>query len=130
MSDRWISGTTASPRCSHVLGLHRLEAVEEAVRGVPRGETVTVALVSGDPAELAPLARLTVADLCGCLRQAFPRAAWPQLRVVHDERGTVATAAGLPAVGDMTETAIRVRAGRIIARADTRGACHAAASAT
>jgi AcrR family transcriptional regulator len=112
-----------------VLGLRRLEAVEEAVRAVPPGETVTVALVSGDPAELAPLARLTLADLCGCLRQAFPPSAWPRLRVVHDEKGAVAKAAGLPAVGDMTESAIRVRAGRIIARADTRGACHAAASA-
>jgi hypothetical protein len=49
--------------------------------------------------------------------------------VVHDETGAVATAAGLPAVGDTTETAVRLRAGRIIARADTRGACHAAASA-
>ena len=112
-----------------VLGLHRLEAVEEAVRAVPYGESVTVALVSGDPAELAPLARLTVTDLCGCLRQAFPTGAWPTLRVVHDETGAVATAAGLPAVGDTTETAVRLRAGRIIARADTRGACHAAASA-
>ena len=106
-----------------VLGLHRLEAAEEAVRALPRGETVTVVLVSGDPGELAPLARLTVADLCGCLRQAFP--APPALRVVHDPAGTVAAAAGVPAVSDVTETAVRVRAGRIVARADTRGACHA-----
>jgi AcrR family transcriptional regulator len=112
-----------------VLGLHRLEAAEEAVRAVPPGETVTVALVSGDPAELAPLARLTVADLCGCLRQAFPQAAWPRLSVVHDPAAAIATAAGLPAVGHTTETAVRIRSGRIIARADTRGACHAAASA-
>jgi AcrR family transcriptional regulator len=112
-----------------VLGLHRLEAAEEAVRAVPPGETVTVALVSGAPAELAPLARLTVAELCGCLRQAFPPAAWPRLSVIHDTTGALATAAGLPAVGDTTETAIRIRDRRITARADTRGACHAAATA-
>jgi AcrR family transcriptional regulator len=112
-----------------VLGLHRLEAVEEAVRGASPGEPVTVVLVSGDPGELAPLARLAVADLCGCLLQAFPVEAWPRLRVVHDERGVIAAAAGVPAVHDATETAVRVGAGRIVARADGRGACHAAASA-
>ncbi|GLY75176.1 TetR family transcriptional regulator [Actinoallomurus iriomotensis] len=110
-----------------ILGLHRLEAAEEAVRALPPGETVTVVLVSGDPGEFAPLARLTVADLCGCLRQAFPSA--PALRVVHDPAGTVAAAAGVPAVSDVTETAIRVHAGRVVARADAHGACHAAASA-
>ncbi|MDN3354068.1 TetR family transcriptional regulator [Actinomadura sp. DC4] len=112
-----------------VLGLHRIEAVEEAVRAVPPGETVALALVSGDPDELAPLARLAVAELCGCLRQAFPPEAWPRLQVIHDPAGSIATAAGLPAVGDLTETAVRVRAGRLVARADTRGACHAAATA-
>ncbi|GAA4511845.1 TetR/AcrR family transcriptional regulator [Actinoallomurus oryzae] len=110
-----------------ILGLHRLGAAEEAVRALPPGETVTVVLVSGDPGELAPLARLTVADVCGCLRQAFRSP--PAPRVVHDPAGTVAAAAGVPAVSDVTETAIRVRAGRIVARADGHGACHAAASA-
>lgn len=112
-----------------VLGLHRLAAAEEAVRAAAPGETVTAVLVSGEPAELGSLARLTVANLRGCLCPAFPRAAWPRLRVVHDEDGALARATGLPAVGDTTETAVRVRAGRIVARADTRGAGHAAASA-
>jgi AcrR family transcriptional regulator len=111
-----------------ILGLHRLEAVEEAVRAAP-DDAVTAVLVSGDPAELGPLARLAVAELVTCLRQAFPRPAWPRLRVVHDETGAIAAAAGVPAVHDATETAVRVRAGRIIARADTRGACHTVASA-
>lgn len=112
-----------------VLGLHRLEAVEEAVRAAPPGARITAALVTGDPAELAPLARLAVAELCGCLRQAFPPSAWPRLQVVFDESGALAAAAGLPAVSDGTEAAVRIEAHRIVARADGRGACHAAASA-
>ncbi|NEA52641.1 TetR/AcrR family transcriptional regulator [Streptomyces sp. SID13666] len=112
-----------------ILGLHRLEAVEEAVRAAPPGATVTAVLVTGDPDELAPLARLAVADLCGCLRQAFPPSAWPRLQVVFDESGALAAAAGVPAVSDGTEVAVRIRASRITARADGRGACHATASA-
>ncbi|MFD7290385.1 TetR/AcrR family transcriptional regulator [Streptomyces sp. NPDC059863] len=112
-----------------ILGLHRIEAVEEAVRAAPPGARITAVLVTGDPAELAPLARLTVAGLCNCLRQAFPPSAWPRLQVVFDESGAFAAAAGLPAVSDATEAAVRVEAGRIVARADGRGACHAAASA-
>ncbi|MFD8532792.1 TetR/AcrR family transcriptional regulator [Streptosporangium canum] len=112
-----------------ILGLHRLEAAEEAVRAAVPGATVTAVLVTGDPGELAPLARLAVADLCNCLRQAFPPSAWPRLQVVYDESGILAAAAGVPAVSDGTEAAVRVEAGRIVARADGRGACHAAASA-
>ncbi|WP_433322964.1 TetR/AcrR family transcriptional regulator [Spirillospora sp. CA-294931] len=112
-----------------VLGLHRLEAAEEAVRAAAPSDTVTVALVSGDPGELGPLARLAVAELSGCLREAFPASALSRLQVVHDEGGDLARAAGVPAVGDATEAAVRVEAGRIVARAEGRGACHAAASA-
>jgi hypothetical protein len=85
--------------------------------------------VTSAPDELAPLARLTLAELRGCLHQAFPPSAWPPLRVVLDEPGTVAAAAGVPTVSDDTESAVRVRAGRVVARADGFGACHAAASA-
>jgi AcrR family transcriptional regulator len=112
-----------------ILGLHRLEAAEEAVRAAPPGTQVTAVLVTGDPDELGPLARLAVADLCGCLWQAFPPSAWPRLQLVFDESGALAAAAGVPAVSDGTEVAIRIEAGRIVARADGRGACHAAASA-
>ncbi|MGJ6967217.1 TetR/AcrR family transcriptional regulator [Streptosporangium sp. G11] len=112
-----------------VLGLHRLEAAEEAVRAAPAGATITAVLVTGDPGELAPLARLAVADLCGCLRQAFPPSAWPRLQVVLDDSGALAAAAGVLAVSDATEAAVRVQAGRIVMRADGRGACHTAATA-
>jgi AcrR family transcriptional regulator len=112
-----------------VLGLHRLGAVEEAVRAAPPGADVTALLVTSAPDELAPLARLTVAELRGCLRQAFPPWAWPPLQVVLDEPGAVAAAAGLLTVSDDTESAVRVRAGRVVARADGFGACYAAASA-
>ncbi|WP_328582889.1 TetR/AcrR family transcriptional regulator [Streptomyces sp. NBC_00370] len=110
-----------------VLGLHRIESVEDAVRAARPGTSVTAVLVTGSPDELAPLARLAVADLCGCLRRAFPTAAWPRLQVVVDPSGVVAAAAGVPAVSEETEVAIRVEAGRIVSRADGRGACHAAA---
>jgi hypothetical protein len=49
---------------------------------------------------------------------------------VFDEPGALAAAAGVPAVSDATETAVRVQAGRITARADGFGACHAAAFAS
>jgi len=111
-----------------ILGLHRLAAVEEAVRAAPSGVDVTAVVVTGTPDELAPLARLAIADFRGCLRQAIPSSAWPRLRVVLDETGTVAAAAGVPAVSDVTATAVRISSGRIVARADGYGACHAAAS--
>ncbi|MFC7302883.1 TetR/AcrR family transcriptional regulator [Streptomyces monticola] len=110
-----------------VLGLHRLEAVEEAVRAAPDGAAVTAVLVTGDPDELVPLARLAVAEVVACLRHAFPAAAWPRLRLVYDGQGVLADAAGVPAVSDGTEAAVRIEGGRIVARADGRGACHAAA---
>ncbi|MFF5262866.1 TetR/AcrR family transcriptional regulator [Actinomadura viridis] len=112
-----------------ILGLHRLSGAEAAVRAAPPGAEVTVVMVTADPAELAPLARLAIADLCVCLHQAFPPEALPRLRVVCDERGAVAAAAGVPAVADATEVAVRVRGGRIITRAEGLGACHAAAAA-
>ncbi|MET9514694.1 helix-turn-helix domain-containing protein [Streptomyces sp. NPDC002994] len=120
---------TAGDGVVAILGLHRLEAAEEAVRAAPPGATVTAVLVTGEPDELMPLARLAVAGLCGCLRQAFPRSAWPRLQVVYDASGALARAAGVPAVSDGTEAAVRIERGRIVARADGRGACHAAATA-
>jgi predicted aminopeptidase len=59
-------------------------------------------VVTSDVDELAPLARLTVAEWCGCLRQA--------------------AAAGVTAVGDDTEVALRIEGGRIVARAVGAGA--------
>lgn len=69
-----------------------------------------------------------VADVCRCIRQAFPESAWPGLQVVHDPTGDVAAAAGERVVSDATEAAVRISKGRVVAHAEGRGACHAAAS--
>ncbi|MEV6912976.1 TetR/AcrR family transcriptional regulator [Amycolatopsis sp. NPDC051071] len=106
-----------------VLGTHRLSAAEEAVRA--SGRDVTVVVVTSEPDELVPLTRLIVAEVCGGVRQAFPERAWPGVRVVCDVAGTLAAAAGVLAVSDETEAAIRVERGRIVATADGRGAGHA-----
>ncbi|CAL9531489.1 hypothetical protein SUDANB95_04010 [Actinosynnema sp. ALI-1.44] len=107
-----------------VLGLNRLSSAEQAAR---LGKT-TVVLVTGSPQELGPLARLTLAQLTGPLRQAFPEPTWPDVHVVCDETGEIARAAGVPAVSDETEVAIRVADGRIVARAEGFAACHAIAA--
>ncbi|MEN3300489.1 MAG: hypothetical protein V7633_2547 [Pseudonocardia sp.] len=112
-----------------VLGLHRLAAIEEALRAAPPATAVTAVLVTSDPGELGPLARLTITDLRNCLRAAVAPSAWPRLQIIHDESGILAAAAAVSATSDATETAVRIHAGRIIARADGYGACHAAASA-
>lgn len=107
-----------------ILGLHRAAAFEEAVR---TGADVTAVLVTSDPGELAPLARLALADLRGCLDQAITPDPRPRLRIVCDTTGELAAAAGVTAVSDATETAVRVERGRIVVRAEGYGACHAAA---
>ncbi|HET6502265.1 MAG TPA: TetR/AcrR family transcriptional regulator [Amycolatopsis sp.] len=109
-----------------ILGLDRIASAEEAVR---TGAPVTVVLVTGDPGELAPLARLVIAEFCGCLRQALSPEAWSPPRVVCDEGGSLAAAAGVLAVSDETEIAVRVEGGLVVARAAGRGACHAVAAA-
>lgn len=105
------------------LGLHRLSAVEEALRA---GADVTLVVVTADPGELIPLARLVVTEFTGLLRQAVPPEARPRLRIVLDDTSTFASAAGVDTVTDMTETALRVHGGRVVFRADGFGACHAA----
>ena len=112
-----------------VLGLHRLAAAEEAVRAAPPDAQVTALLVTSDPAELGRLARLTIAEVATRLRHAFPPEAWPRLRLIHDETGRLAAAAGVSAVSDATETAVRIESGRIVLRAEGFGACHAVAAA-
>jgi hypothetical protein len=108
-----------------VLGTARLAAVEEAVRAARAGDQVTVAVVTGDQAELGRLVRLRVNDLTACLRRVFEPE--PPLRLMLE--GTeVAAAVGVDAADD-TEAAVRVRSGRVVARAEGRGAGHAAATA-
>jgi len=113
-----------------VLGTGRLAAAEEAVRAARPDDQVTVVVVTSDPAEIGRLVRLRISDLVGCLRRVFAAGAWPGLRLVLDDGALVAASAGLPDYGDATEAAIRVRNGRIVARADGRGAGHAAAAAS
>lgn len=111
-----------------VLGAGRLEAAEEPVRAVRPGEQVTVIAVTGDPAEIGRLVRLRVGDLTACVRRVFTDP-WPSVRLVLDDHAMVAAALGLAHVGDETEAAVRLRGGAIVARAQGRGAGHAAATA-
>ncbi|NDU71849.1 TetR family transcriptional regulator [Actinomadura sp. DSM 109109] len=111
-----------------VLGTGRLPAAEEAVRAARAGDSVTVALVTDDPAETGALVRLRITDLAGCLRRAFGPALDPPVRLVLDDRAALAAAVGAGTSGD-TEAAVRVRAGEIVARAGGRGAAYAAATA-
>jgi AcrR family transcriptional regulator len=112
-----------------VLGSSRLAAAEEAVRAARPGARVTVALVTSDPAEIGRLVRLRISDLTGCLRRVFAPDAWPHLHLVLDDRALLASAIGVPDADDATEAAVGIQDGRIVARADGRGAAHAAATA-
>ena len=118
----------AGDRVVAILGVHRLSAAEEAVRAGSAGSPVTCVVVSGEPDELRPLARLAVVEACSCLRQAFPPQAWPLLQVVCDESGALAKAAGATSVSNDTEAAVRIKGGRVLALAEGRGACHVVAS--
>ncbi|MEV4516990.1 helix-turn-helix domain-containing protein [Dactylosporangium sp. NPDC049525] len=113
-----LRGVPVEPRPDGIVaivGLHRLAAVEHAARS---GHPVTAILVTGAPDELLPLVRLSLAELRHHLAHAAPPAAWPDLQVTCD-----------PQPGsDTTETALRITGGRVVARADGWGACHAMAS--
>ncbi|MGW0204132.1 TetR/AcrR family transcriptional regulator, partial [Nonomuraea sp. NPDC003201] len=76
-----------------VLGTGRLEAAEEAVRAARPEDRVTVAVVTGDPAELGRLVRLRIGDLAGSLRRVFGPDPRPGLHLVLDEHAAVASAA-------------------------------------
>ncbi|GAA2316419.1 TetR/AcrR family transcriptional regulator [Nonomuraea roseoviolacea subsp. roseoviolacea] len=110
------------------LGLRRLSALEDVVRAAPAALPITLVAVMSDPGEHGPLARFALARMGAHLRAAVPAGGWPDVRIVCDESGRVAAAAGLPSVDDMTETAVRVSGGRLVRRADGRGAGYALAS--
>ncbi|GLZ75974.1 TetR family transcriptional regulator [Actinorhabdospora filicis] len=111
-----------------VLGLHRLEAVEDAFRAAPRGTEVTVLIVTGDPGELGQLARLHLAELRTTLLTAAHPKAFPPVRLILDPEGRRATELGATAVSDATEIAARVHHGRIVSIAEGRGAVWAVAA--
>ncbi|GAA3035880.1 transcriptional regulator, TetR family [Actinokineospora globicatena] len=104
-----------------IVGTHRLVAVEEALR---LGHRVTLVVVTSQPAELDPLTRLVLAESVACLRQSFGGGL--PLTVIRDD--TLAGRVGITAVSDATEVALLVRGGRIVARAEGSGACHAVAT--
>ncbi|MDO0931181.1 TetR/AcrR family transcriptional regulator [Streptomyces sp. DG2A-72] len=110
-----------------VLGAGRLSAAEDAVRSARPDDEVTIVVVTSDPAEIGQLARLRIVDLVGCLLRVFAADRLPQARIVFDDSGTVPAALGHTSVDDLTEIAVRVRDGLIVARATGRGAGHAAA---
>ncbi|MFJ6695290.1 helix-turn-helix domain-containing protein [Streptomyces sp. NPDC091272] len=112
-----------------LLGSHRLEAAEEAVRAARPSDRVTVAVATAGPAETGRLVRLRIEDFARCLRRVFEPEAWPSFRLVLDDRGLLASALGVPQADDSTEHAVRVRQGMLVARATGRGAAHAAAGA-
>ncbi|QBJ98141.1 TetR/AcrR family transcriptional regulator [Rhodococcus sp. ABRD24] len=106
-----------------LVGMNRLEHIEHLVRAVPTDTPVTAVIVTADPAELAPLARLALSDLCRSLRQAFPSHTWPQIQLVVDANGEIAAASGADTVDDDTELAVAIHEGRIVSRSRGRGAC-------
>ncbi|MDW6065974.1 hypothetical protein SAZ11_59640 [Streptomyces sp. FXJ1.4098] len=110
-----------------VLGVSRLSAAEEAVRSARPGDAVTIVVATSDPAETGRLARLRIVDLVACLRRVFAAEELPRPRIVFDDGGTVPAALGGTSVDDLTEVAIRVRDGLIVAHADGHGAGHAVA---
>ncbi|GAA4883269.1 helix-turn-helix domain-containing protein [Pseudonocardia benzenivorans] len=112
-----------------VLGLHRLEAFEHVVRAAPPGTEITAAVVTADRHEAGMLARLVVTELASALRPIFPTLLPPGLRIVLDEDGALAAAAGVASVSDMTEAGVRLAGGRVVARADGWGAAHAIGAA-
>jgi AcrR family transcriptional regulator len=136
-----------------ILGTARLSAAEEVVRAAGPDDRVTVAVVAGDPAETGALVRLRLAGMTACLRRALPPGAAGPLHIDLDDGPALAaavaaaftavpssptgsTAAAPPpaasspfTVGDDTEIAVRIRGGRIVARARGRGAGHAVAVA-
>lgn len=112
-----------------VLGAHRLGAAEEAVRAARSGDRVTIVAATGDPPEPGLLIRLRIADLARCVRTSVGADPWPGLRLVLDDHDTLSVALGVAGQEPGIEAAVRVRTGRIAARASGRGAGHAAAVA-
>ncbi|WP_254205266.1 TetR/AcrR family transcriptional regulator [Nocardia alni] len=110
-----------------VLGMNRISAIREILRASPQEHRLTLVIVTNDPAELAPLARLAIADFSRSLRHAFPARAIPDIQIIVDEAGATAAACGLDRVTDDTEFTIATGTNRITARAEGPGAFRAVA---
>jgi AcrR family transcriptional regulator len=110
------------------LGLDRLPAIDDVVRIVGAGAQVTLVPCFSGPPEMHLVAQLALHGFGLYLRQAVPEWARPRLRVVVDERGAMAGAAGLDDACDDTELALRICDGRVRAVAQGLGAGVAIAS--
>ncbi|RFU82707.1 TetR/AcrR family transcriptional regulator [Streptomyces triticagri] len=110
-----------------VLGVRRLSAAADMLHSARPDDALTCVVVTGDPAGTGRLARLRIVDQVACLQRVFAPADLPRLRIVLDDSGTVPAAIGLDPADDLAEAALRCRDGLITARAEGRGAGHAAA---
>lgn len=108
-----------------ILGLRQAAGIEQAVRAVPDGHSLSLVLVTDDPAERTPLARLVLSEVLEALRSSVPCEALTGLSVVLDHDGTIARAAGLRTATDDTHIALRVKNRRVIEQAEGPAACHA-----
>lgn len=107
-----------------VLGIDRLGAAEEAVRAAGDGDLVTIVVLS-DTDEVGRIVRLRVSDMVRCLRRSVGVAALRRIRIVVDT-GPIAASLGIGDPDRRAEIAVRLRAGRIVARAEGPGAGHVA----
>ncbi|MFF0458618.1 TetR/AcrR family transcriptional regulator [Nocardia africana] len=113
-----------------VLGMHKIDAIRDAVVAASGPHRLSVALVTDDQTgELAPLAKLALADLSRGLRYAFPAPTIPDVQVIVDQDSQLAHACGLDALSNNTEAAIAVTDNQIQFRALGTGACHSTLSA-
>lgn len=111
-----------------ILGLRQAAGIEQAIRAAPDGDTVTLVLVTDDPDERVPLARLVLSELLNPLLPSVPPATLTGLSIVLDRDGTIARAAGLRAVTDDTHLAMHISNHRAIKQAEGPAACHAVSS--
>ncbi|GGK63095.1 TetR/AcrR family transcriptional regulator [Nocardia camponoti] len=110
-----------------ILGLNRLRAIEELIEGSPDLADIAVVLVCDPVAEVAPLARLALADFSRSLRYAFPESAVPTMRFIVDNDGALTEGLQSSASVADTETALIIRSGNVITRYIGRGSVRAAA---
>ncbi|WP_280441613.1 TetR family transcriptional regulator [Nocardia brasiliensis] len=106
-----------------VLGVHRLEALADALAIAQPETSVTAVIVTADPSERGTLARLAILDLSRSVRHAFPPSALADLQVVVDDSGALAASCGVDRIDDDTETAIALAGGYLAESAAGPGAC-------
>src|SRR5699024_3495235 len=98
--------------------------IEQAIRAAPEGHPVSLVLVTDDPAERIPLARLVLSELLEALRRTIATDILTGLSVVLDHDGSIARAADLRASTDDTHVALRINGPRITEQAEGPAASH------